>query len=245
MDRDKIMRYGHKLCSGVTLIELITSMAIALIIILTASVLLVSGNRSWIKTYNSAHKQIKVDAQMVMLTFGSVGRKSNRSVDPSHLGYIIYKITGSTFTPAVSATPSVDTVVPGDAVEFRYWDVDLDKGDTHQLVNDKKIATAYALFYLDSGQIKVDYGPYNWVTNTGAIPPGPGGGVRNTSGVHTLVLARNVTADPNIKIFSHTTQAGNGAGKGCVRMDAILTDPADGDKIKVMTSVMMRNIWPK
>jgi hypothetical protein len=151
--------------------------------------------------------------------------------------YVIYNKTGSTYTPVTSATPAVDTVVSGNAVEFRYWDVPLDSGDTHLLMDVTKTATAYALFYLDSGQIKVDYGPYP----PGGVPTGTGN--RNTSNINTLILARNVTADPNISIFSHTTISG--LGKGCVRMNAVLTDPGTGDKTKVMTSVLLRNMWPR
>ena len=73
------MRKKNKSFTGLTLVELIISVVISLIILLAAAVLLVSGNRSWISTFNSAHEQIKVQAQSVMLTYGSVGRKSNRS----------------------------------------------------------------------------------------------------------------------------------------------------------------------
>ena len=226
------MQYRHKLCSGVTLVELIISMVISLIIILAAGVLLVSGNRSWINTYNSAHEQIKIDAQTVMLTFGSMGRKSNRA------NYVIYDKNGESLYPALPQTSNPEEVISGDAVEFRYWDVDLDTDDTYGLLDTKKTATAYALFYLDGDKLKVDYGPYP----PGAAPPD--GGSRNTSNITTTVLAENVTIDPNVDgAFNHT--AINGTGRGCVRIKVILTDPRDQDTIDVMTSVMMRNIWPK
>jgi prepilin-type N-terminal cleavage/methylation domain-containing protein len=226
------MQYKHKLCSGVTLVELIISMAISLIIVLAAGVLLVSGNRSWTNTYNSAHEQIKIDAQTVMLTFGSMGRKANRA------NYVVYDKNGESLYPALPQTSNPEEVISGDAVEFRYWDVDLDTDDTYGLLDTTKTATAYALFYLDGDKLKVDYGSYP----PGAAPPN--GGSRNTSNITTTVLAENVTIDPNVGgAFSHT--AINGTGRGCVRIKVILTDPNDQDTIDVMTSVMMRNIWPK
>jgi hypothetical protein len=150
---------------------------------------------------------------------------------------MIYTIAGSTFTPATSATPGVDTVVSGDAVEFRYWDVSLDVTDTYNLMDVTKTATAYALYYLAGGQLKVDYGLYP----PGGIPAG--GGPRNTANVTTMVLARNIAAVPGLGMFSHTSL--NGIGKGCIRINAVLTNPDDGEQIKVMTSVFMRNKWPQ
>ena len=160
-----------------------------------------------------------------------MGRKANR------LAYTIYDITGSTFTPAEPETSNPQEVVFGDAVEFRYWDVELDSEDTHELMDVTKMGTAYALFYLDADQLKVDYGPYP----PGAVPDGGGG--RNTSDITTTVLAENVSANPNTGVFSHTTL--NGVGMGCVRINITLTDPEDGESIKVMTAALMRNIWPR
>ena len=224
-----------KFRSGVSLIELIVTMAISSMLVLVVGVLLVSGQRSWQKTYDSANKQIKQDAQAVTSAFGSVGRKSNR------LGYTIYDISGVTFTPAEPQTSDPEEVVSGDSVEFRYWDVELDEEDTEDLMDVTKEATAYALFYLDDDQLKVDYGPYP----PGGIPDG--GGSRYTNGVTTIVLAENASADsdPNtsVGVFSHTTL--NGVGRGCVRINIILTDPEDGEAIKVMTAAFMRNMWPR
>jgi len=216
---------------GVTIIELVITMAISTMLISVVGILLVSGQRAWNRTYNSAHKQIKEDAQDVMITFSSIGRKSNR------IDYTIYDITGSTFTPAVQQTSDPEEVISGDAVEFRYWDVELDSEDSHQLMDVTKTATAYALFYLDDDKLKVDYGPYP----PGAVPEG--GGSKNSSDIMTTTLAENVTTDPNIGAFSHTTL--NGVGQGCVRINITLTDPEDGDSIRVMTATMLRNIWPR
>jgi hypothetical protein len=230
----KKFRFGLRRASprraGITLFELVITMVMAPMLILAIGVLLVGGQRSWRQTYDSAHKEIKQQAQDVMITFGSMGRKSNR------LSYIIYEVEGSTFTPAEPET-SGEEVVTGDAVEFRYWDVELDQDDTYNLIDSTKKATAYALFYLDDDKLKVDYGPYP----PGAVPSGSGS--RNTSDVTTIVLAENVSADPDIGAFSHTTVAGD--GQGSVRIHITLTDPEDGDTIEIMTATLMRIIWPR
>jgi hypothetical protein len=206
-------------------------MAVSLTLVSVIGVLLLGGNRTWQRTYNSAHKKIKQDAQAVTITFGSMGRKANR------LGYTIYNIDGSTFTPAVTKTSAQQEVVSGDAVEFRFWDVEFDKTDSHGLMDVTKTATAYALFYLDGDRLKVDRGLYP----PGAVPDG--GGSRNTSGVTTTILADNVSTDGDISAFSHTTL--NSVGQGCVKINIVLTDPEDGESIKVMTATLMRNIWPR
>ena len=194
-------------------------------------ILLATGHRAWQQTYDSAHKQIKEDAHVVAVAFGSVGRKANR------LDYKLYNVIDSTFTPAVPQTSEPEEVVFGDAVEFRYWDVELDTGDTHDLMDITKTATAYILFYIDAGQLKLDYGPYP----PGAVPAG--GGPRNTSNVTTIVLAENVSAANPDGAFNHVTL--NGVGRGCVRINIVLTDPEDGDSSRVMTAAVMRNIWPR
>jgi hypothetical protein len=62
-------------------------------------------------------------------------------------------------------------VVSGDAVEFRYWDVDLDASDSHDLMDVTKTATAYALFYLDGDRLKVDSDPYPPGAGSSSLPP--------------------------------------------------------------------------
>ena len=49
--------------------------------------------------------------------------------------------------------------------------------------------------------------------------------------------------EPDIGAFSHTTI--NGIGQGSVRINIIITDPVDDASIKVMTSTLLRNIWPR
>jgi len=224
---------SRKLNRGVTLIESIIASVVSVTVVLSIGVLVVGGNRAWQNTYNSANKKIKQDADAIVIAFGSMGRRANR------LNYFIYEGSGSTFTPALPQTANPEEVVSGDAVEFRYWDVELDEADSHGLIDFEKMATAYTLFYLDGDSLKVDYGPYP----PGAVPAN--GGARNMTGVRTVVLAENVSADPNSDagLFSHTTL--NKIGQGSVRINCLLTDPEDGEIINVKTSTFLRNIWPR
>lgn len=225
------MKYQFR--HGFTLMELVIAMLISPMLALVVGILLVSGNRAWLRTFNSAHKKIKQDAQAVTITFENMARKTNR------LGYTVYEANGSVFTPAVPKTSNSQEVVFGNAVEFRYWNVGLDKTDSYKVMDVTQTATVYALFYLDGNQLKVDYGPYP----PGAVPAGSG--VRNTAGVTTKVLADNVSTDSNTNIgaFSHTTL--NGVGTGCVRINIILTDPEDNESIKVITAALVRSMWPR
>jgi len=220
--------------SGLTLIELVVAMTINLMVVLAIGALLVGGNRAWQHTYNSANKKLKQDALATTMAFGSMGRKANR------LNYTIYKGDGSNFTPALPQTKDPQEVVSGDAVEFRYWDVELDKTDSYSLMDVNKTATAYAFFYLDGDQLKVDYGSYP----PGAVPAG--GGSKNTSSITTeVLLAEHVSVDKGSTAgaFSHTTVGGT--GQGSVRINIVLTDPTDNETIRVMTATLMRNIWPR
>jgi hypothetical protein len=228
------MRYKrHKFRSGFTLTELTITMAINLTLVLAVGILLVNGNRVWQQTFNSANKSINNDALVVTTAFGSIGRKANR------LNYIIYNRNGDIFTPATPQTSNPEEVVSGDAVEFRYWDVELDETDSHNLMDSTKTATAYALFYLEGDNLLVDYGPYP----PGAIPEG--GGNKNITDVTTRILADNVSVDGTYSAgaFSHTTI--NGVGQGSVRINVTLTDPNDNKTTRVVTATLMRNIWPR
>jgi hypothetical protein len=227
------MNYKNKkIRSGVTLIELCTSMVIASILMLVVGVLIVSSAKGWQQNYDIAHKKINEDATAATLAFANIGRRSNLN------NYVVYTNTsGSVFAPATSATPSAETVVSGDAVEFRYWDVELDSSDSEDLMDFSKTATVYALFYLQNGKLKVDYGAYP----PGGIPAG--GGTRNTADIKTITLAENASTGPGCGAFSHTMLSG--AGKGSVRINIILTDPNDGAKVRVTNSVLLRNRWPR
>ncbi len=224
--------YNKKFRAGVTLIELCTSMLVASILMLVVGVLIVGSAKGWQQNYDISHKKINEQATAVTLAFANIGRRSNFN------NYEVYvNTTGSTFVPAISSTPAEETVVSGDAVEFRYWDVELDLGDSHELMDFSKTATVYALFYLQNGKIKVDYGPYP----PGGIPAG--GGTRNTTDIKTVTLAENAAAGPGCGAFSHTKLSG--AGKGCVRINIILTDPTDGEQVRISNSVLLRNKWPR
>jgi hypothetical protein len=217
--------------SGFTLVELCVSMFIASFLMIIVGTLVVSSAKGWQQNYDLAHKKIYDDATAVSLSFANIGRRSNLN------NYSLYNISGSSFVPVTSSTPAVETVVDANAVEFRYWDVELDSGDTQDLMDFAKTATAYALFYVQNGKLKVDYGAYP----PGGVPSG--GGTRNTSGIRTVTLAENVSLSPGCGAFSHTMLSG--AGKGSVRINIILTDPNDGEQVRVMNSVLLRNRWPR
>jgi len=214
-----------------TMVELVVAGTTAVILFLAVGVLLDGGHRAWLQAYASAHGQEHEEAVTVRSAFGSMGRRANRTT------YVLYRIERGLFKPVAADPSKPESIVSGDAVEFRYWDVELDKSDSHQVMDTDKTATAYALFYLDNDQLKVDYGPYP----PGAAPAG--GGRRNTTGVTTIVLAENVTVDEGLKPFSHTTTSG--VGRGSVRLNATLTDPDSGETTRILTGVLLRNIWPR
>ena len=152
--KNLISKRKYRFGSGVTMIEIVLAMALNSMIALAVGILLISGNRGWQNIYDSANSEIREDAIVTTLTFGSVGRKANR------LSYQIYKTGGDTFMPSLPQTSDPQEIVSGDAVEFRYWDVALDETDSYNLMDTAKKATAYALFYIDGDKLKVDYGPY-------------------------------------------------------------------------------------
>lgn len=223
--------------TGVTLVELTMAMAISLLVFLAVGTLLVNGQKGWQQIYESAHKPIKQQAQFLMLSFGKVGRSANRN------DYNLYTINGTTFTKAVPNPSSGQRVVFGDAVEFRYWDVELTSSpaDTYDLMNKNKMATAYALYYVQSGSLKVDY--YRRGDGTAAVKAVNASGVRNTSNIVTHTIANRVTKKDARGIFTHTTF--NGTNGGCVKINLVLTDPNDSETINVRTATFMRNVWPR
>jgi len=216
-----------------TTIELIAAVTASLILLLGLGVLLADGHRAWQRTYDRANTTARHEAMDTMLAMGGIGRKANR------LDYHLYTIEGQALTPALPETAEPEETVFADAVEFRYWDVALDADDTYDLMDTQKSATAYALFYLDDDTLKVDYGPYP----PGAAPPG--GGARNTAGVTTRILARNVStsADSDKGPFSHNTL--NGVGQGSVRIDVNLTNPQDQQVVRLVAATLLRNMWPR
>ena len=226
------MKNKNKIRSGFTLLEMTVTMLISTVVVLAVGTLLVAGQRSWLRTYDSAYEPIKDDSRAITAAFTSAARKSNR------LACVVYDVRGRYFSPVSPKTKNPQEIISGDAIELRFWDVALDKTDSHNLMDTTKVATAYKLFYVDNGVLKVDYGPY---------PPGAvakNGGSRKTSGVRTTVLARNVSARDGLDIFSQT--AVNGSGAGSVRVNLVLTDPNDRENtVDVTAAAMMRNIWPR
>jgi prepilin-type N-terminal cleavage/methylation domain-containing protein len=223
----------YKSAPGFTLIELVIAMTINLILILAVGIVFVSGNNAWQRTFDSAHNKAEEDAQAITIAFGNIGRKANR------INYYLYTKNGNNYRQAKSSNPSTEQIVYGDAVEFRYWDVGFDQTDSHSLLDSTKTATAYAFFYLDGRQLKIDYGPYP----PGAVPEN--GGRKNTTDITTVVLTENVSIDDidDHGIFSHTTL--NQTGHGSVRLNITLSDPEDDKTVQVITSTLMRNIWPR
>lgn len=191
-------------------------------IIVTAGMLIQSGYRSWNRSFKNANCESRLGGLGAMTALGAIGRKSNR------VEYYVYNVSGTTFTQALPVTDP-EEVVLGDAVELRYWNGTLQAG----FMDPTKTATSYALFYLDDGQLKVDYGDY---------PPGAinVGGHRNSAN-STVTLASNVT----YLRFSHTTRNLAGDGKGCVRMKLIIRDPDTGDFKTYIAASMLRNVWPQ
>jgi Tfp pilus assembly protein PilV len=235
------MRYTQrKVRSGLTLIELIIAAAIGLIIVLILGMLLASGHRNWLNTFDQSNRGIEIDALQTMMTFGSFGRQANK------MDYAVYTVGNGNYLRAKPAAATPVQVVTGQAAEFRYWGVELNKvnANLYGLMESTKTATNYMLFYLDGTTLKVDRGTYvigadpdlNGLDNYGGVA---NNGTTRLTGGTTQVLAENVTALQ----FSHTTQNGQGDGKGCVRLNMTLTDPADGRTITVTTATLLRNVW--
>ena len=211
-----------------TLVELIIGVVASIIVVFTVAILLISGHRGWNRAFEYANGDIQVNAIETMITFGITGRKSNKS------DYKLYEKQGETYVTVLpSSSEDPEEVVFGDAVEFRYWDAELNDS----FMDTNKTGTAYALFYVEDDELKVDRGPYD--------PPGGYPGGVDSSGnkletSNTIILARNV----QFAQFSHTTKNAAGDGKGCVKLDLQLYDPNEDRGINVKAATLMRNVWP-
>lgn len=212
--------------TGLSQIELVVAMAIAFIVMLTTAILVQSGYRGWNQIYNNTNAESRLGALDTMTALGSIGRKSNK------VDYRMYKKLSSGYYQRATPLANPEEVVEGNAVEFRYWDGDLRADFMDPDVN----ATTYALFYLDNGQLKINYGPY---------PPGgideASGTIRSGTGITTTTLTKNISS---VK-FSHTTKNMAGDGKGCVRMKLVITDPNTGLSKTTIAATLMRNVWPQ
>jgi hypothetical protein len=214
-----------RLRPGMTLLELVLAATIGIIISLILGMLLYAGHKNWAKTFTMSNQGIEVDALQSMITFGATGRKSNK------MDYCVYNVAGGQFTRSVPlSSPGAGEVVTGQAVEFRYWDTELNPS----LMDTSKTATAYALFYLDGENLMMDRGPYDWAAGVGGVV----GNQRNPAGTAQL-LAGHV----NKIEFSHTAKNDAGDGDGSVRMDITFSDPNNNRAITVKTTTLMRNVW--
>ncbi|MGB7582648.1 MAG: prepilin-type N-terminal cleavage/methylation domain-containing protein [Sedimentisphaerales bacterium] len=218
--------------NGFTLIELMTATVVSCIVMLSVAMLVQSGYQSWNRTYNIADANSRLDSIGTITTFGSFGRKSNQK------DYYVYSVAGSgsntTYTRVVPASLPDETLT-GQAVEFRYWSTYL----TSAMLAPTSVADSYAFFYLNNGQLNVDFG-----TSTG----GPTGGAINAAGhrvtgngVTTVILAHNVTS----VAFSHTATDLAGDGNGCVRMNLVINDTLNNKIDTFLAATYLRNIWPQ
>jgi prepilin-type N-terminal cleavage/methylation domain-containing protein len=208
---------------GLTLIELMAAIGVSSIVMLAGALLIFSGYKGWAQTYNNANCESRLGVMETMIVFGAIGRKSNK------IDYRIYEVTGNTFE-RVLPLADPEEILTGQAVEFRYWDTELNS----TLMDPATTATVSALFYLDGGQLKVDYSP---------CPPGAINalGHRITGDyTTTTTLAENVVSVE----FSHTAKNMAGDGKGCIRMKLIIIDSTDGIPKTTIAATLMRNTWP-
>lgn len=214
---------------GFTLVELMMGVAASLIVVLIVAILIVASHRNLNEAYKYANGDVQVNAIETMINFGTFGRKANKS------DYKLYDNgSGNYVTVVPSANP--DEVVFGNAVEFRYWDAELNDSFMDTEITGNK----YALYYVEGDELKVDYGPY---------PSSVAGGIKygaiNSSGnkrnpASTRVLAKNVQS----VTFSHLTTNLEGDGNGCVKMDLALYDAEEDKGLHVKTATLMRNVWP-
>ncbi len=213
--------------NGFTLIEIMTAIALGCIIMLPVAMLVQSGQKSRNKSYNTANADSRLDSISTITEFGSFGRKSNKN------DYYVYGVSGTTFTRKTPVA-NPEEILTGQAVEFRYWSTDL----TAAMLTPTSVADRYALFYLDSGQLKLDFG-----TSTGGLTGGAINAAKHRvtgTGVTTVTLAKNVTS----VTFSHTAKDMAGDGNGCVRMTLVINDPADNKINTYLAATYLRNVWP-
>ncbi|HSV27166.1 MAG TPA: hypothetical protein VLH60_04665 [Sedimentisphaerales bacterium] len=225
-----LVKPSRLMSRGITLIEMTTAITIGVITVLLLAVLLSAGQRNWAEAYNLANQGIQIDAIQTMINFGSIGRKSNKN------NYRVYERTGNTFVRLRPSAANPVQIMQGDAVEFRYWEGELNAA----YMDTTRTATTYALFYLDGTTLKMDIGPYSDLTGIGGVSPPDNGTRRVGPGIITRTIAENVSSLE----FSHTTKNASGDGDGSVRMILVLTDPEDGRSVTVKAATLMRNVWP-
>jgi len=125
--------YGkRRFVKGLSLIELMITIAISIIPTSLISVLLISGQYSWDKTYSQTNKQIEIEGQLAASIFGRVGRKATRN--------------NCSFAKIIKDGSS--DIIRAKEVTFQYW-------CTGEATNTMVAETAK--FWLDANQLKVDY----------------------------------------------------------------------------------------
>ncbi len=219
--------------NGLTLIELMTATVISVMVMLTVAILVESGQKSWNKSYNAANCQSQLDSISAISSFGGFGRRSNKK------DYYVYSVAGTgsntTYTQVMPVANPEENLT-GHAVEFRYWSGSL----TAAMMAPTSVADSYAFFYVDSNQLKVDFGQ---TTGTGGITGGAINAAHHRvtgTGLNTVILASYVTS----VTFTHTTKDMAGDGYGSVRMQLVINNPADNQTKTFLAATCLRNIWP-
>lgn len=205
-----------KSAKGIALMELVVAIVISIIPISLAGILLVSGQQNWNQTYKIANSVRAVEAHAATLLLGKIGRRSDRNSSSIFLGKA---------APALSTSPSGNTLLCGDSILFKYWtDQSLQKKRKNQNVS-LFAPTEYAYFYLDGNQLKVDYG----FLKTDGSP---------NKARNTVVIANNVTSVQ----FSRSVV--NNVKMPTVRMKLTLKEDmqdVDSKIFTVSTATLMRN----
>lgn len=187
------------------------TLAISVIPVSSVGILLVNGQRSWHRSYQSANRPTVVDSQYALSLFERTGRKSDgqRSVIlPS----------GSSI-----AEPQMNMAQTGKAVEFRYWSQERPDGLE---------PTEYLriFFFLDNsfdepqGQLRMERGRYPYEINH-----------RTVYENGQMIIARNVTS------VSFRRTVINKAAQNCIHMALTLTDPADDKVSNLTAVTLMHN----
>ena len=137
--------YGkRRFVKGLSLIELMITIAISIIPTSLIGVLLISGQYSWDKTYAQTNKQIEIEGQLAAAIFGRVGRKATRN-------------NCSLIVKAGS------DVIRATEVTFQYWcNSEIQEGDgrksgSEQVTDTMVAGTARFWFDPDDNQLKVNY----------------------------------------------------------------------------------------
>ena len=125
--------YGkRRFVKGLSLMELMVTIAISIIPTSLIGVLLISGQYSWDKTYAQTNKQIEIEGQLAASIFGRVGRKAARN--------------NCSFTSIIEDGSS--DITRAKEVTFQYW-------CTGEVTN--TLVAETARFYFSNNQLKVAY----------------------------------------------------------------------------------------